>query len=196
VRLAAGYSRCPWTSRSVCGAGLSGMGSTSQRWPRHSNSKRHAVGLVLAMVLGITLLDLTSAGGIAVRHGSRRDNWRRYQDRTGFPGGIEKARCPRGLYGDSLTTWAAPVLHACNLNSRKWQQQRVAMRVHHLPPPEVMRHADGISADPRSHLTPSRNDRRSSPCSMLQRNPSRTSAGCRCRHRPRREHAVASGNQR
>ena len=57
-----------------------------------SNSKRHAVGLALAMVLGITLLDLTSAGGIAVRHGSRRDNWRRYQDRTGFPGGIEKAR--------------------------------------------------------------------------------------------------------
>ena len=46
-----------------------------------SNSKRHAVGLAFAMVLGITLLDLTSAGGIAVRDSSQRDNWRWYQDR-------------------------------------------------------------------------------------------------------------------
>ena len=59
---------------------------------RASNPKRHNVGLALAMVLGITLLDLASAPAVTARHGRQRGNWRHYQDRTGFPQGIEKAR--------------------------------------------------------------------------------------------------------
>jgi hypothetical protein len=59
---------------------------------RVSNPKRHNVGLALAMVLGITLLDLASAPGVTARHSRQRGNWRHYQDRTGFPHGIEKAR--------------------------------------------------------------------------------------------------------
>jgi hypothetical protein len=59
---------------------------------RPNNPKRENVGLALVMVLGTALLDLASAQGVTVRHGRHRGNERQYQDRSGFPQGIEKAR--------------------------------------------------------------------------------------------------------
>jgi len=59
---------------------------------RRSNPKRDNVGLALAMVVGITVLDLAGAQGTTVRHSRQRGNSRQYQDRSGFPHGIEKAR--------------------------------------------------------------------------------------------------------
>jgi hypothetical protein len=59
---------------------------------RADNPKRDNVGLALAMVLGIALLDLVSAQGVTSRHSRQHGNRQQYQDRTGFPQGIEKAR--------------------------------------------------------------------------------------------------------
>jgi hypothetical protein len=65
---------------------------------RPDNPKRDNVGLALAAVVGVTLLDLLGAQGVAARHhrrpaaGGAGDRWRRYRDRSGFPQGVEKAR--------------------------------------------------------------------------------------------------------
>jgi hypothetical protein len=57
---------------------------------RVSNPKRDNVALSLAIVLGITLLDLAGAQGATARR--QPGNRRQYSDRSGFPHGIEKAR--------------------------------------------------------------------------------------------------------
>jgi len=58
---------------------------------RRDNAKRDNVGMALAMVLGITVLDLVAAQAATSRH-SRNDTQRRYSDRSGFPGGVAQAR--------------------------------------------------------------------------------------------------------
>jgi hypothetical protein len=44
------------------------------------------------MVLGITLLDVLGAQANSGRHSHQRGTQRKYSDRSGFPGGVEKAR--------------------------------------------------------------------------------------------------------
>jgi len=59
---------------------------------RHDNPRRDNVGIAIAMVMSVTLLDLVTAEAANARH--RRDKGRRrsYGDRSGFPKGIEAAR--------------------------------------------------------------------------------------------------------
>ncbi len=64
---------------------------------RPGNPKRANAGLALAIVLGVTLLDVIGAQSVTSRHGRQRGNWRQYGDRSGFPHGVEKAR-------DAVTT--------------------------------------------------------------------------------------------
>jgi hypothetical protein len=59
---------------------------------RADNPKRHNVGLALAMVLGLSLLDVLGAQANSGRHRRQRGTQRKYADRSGFPGGVEKAR--------------------------------------------------------------------------------------------------------
>jgi hypothetical protein len=59
---------------------------------RADNPKRHNVGLALAMVLGITLLDVLAAQANSGLHSHQRGTQRKYSGRSGFPGGVEKAR--------------------------------------------------------------------------------------------------------
>jgi hypothetical protein len=59
---------------------------------RPSNPKRSNVGVALVALVGITLLDLVAAQGVAARHARRRDNVRDYRNRSGFPQGVAKAR--------------------------------------------------------------------------------------------------------
>jgi hypothetical protein len=56
------------------------------------NRKRENVGVALAMVAGITLLDVIAASATTVRHTRGRGEPRSYGDRSGFPGGIATAR--------------------------------------------------------------------------------------------------------
>lgn len=59
---------------------------------RPSNPKRGNVGLALIMLVGITVLDIVAAQGVAARHTRRRGNFRDYRGRSGFPQGAAKAR--------------------------------------------------------------------------------------------------------
>jgi hypothetical protein len=59
---------------------------------RASNRKRDNVGLALAVVLGITLLDLAAVQAVTARHSRQRGDLKKYQNRSGFPHGIDKAR--------------------------------------------------------------------------------------------------------
>jgi hypothetical protein len=59
---------------------------------RDDNPKRQNVALALAMVLGVTLLDIAAAQANAARHKQNRGQRRLYYDRSGFPQGVEAAR--------------------------------------------------------------------------------------------------------
>jgi hypothetical protein len=59
---------------------------------RHDNPKRDNVGIALAMVAGIALLDIIGAKGVTARHSRGAAKPRDYSDRSGFPGGLAAAR--------------------------------------------------------------------------------------------------------
>jgi len=56
------------------------------------NPKRGNVAIALALVLGITVLDVVGAQRVTARHRRRSEQIRDYRDRSGFPQGIERAR--------------------------------------------------------------------------------------------------------
>jgi hypothetical protein len=59
---------------------------------RADNPKRDNVAIALAMVLGVTLLDIAGAAGVK-KSQSRSDRpARTYRDRSGYPKGLENAR--------------------------------------------------------------------------------------------------------
>src|SRR3954468_19026522 len=59
---------------------------------RDDNPKRDNVAVALAMVLGVSLLDVIGAQSTSVRHRRGRGQTRLYQDRSGFPKGLAAAR--------------------------------------------------------------------------------------------------------
>jgi len=59
---------------------------------RPDNPKRDNAGLALAMLIGITLVDLLGGGGTTVRHSSARRQSHDYRNRSGFPRGVANAR--------------------------------------------------------------------------------------------------------
>ncbi len=58
---------------------------------RESNPKRDTVVLALAMVIGITALDVFAAQATAAHH-NRKGETRLYRTRTGFPKGLDAAK--------------------------------------------------------------------------------------------------------
>jgi hypothetical protein len=60
---------------------------------RANNPKRGNVGLALAMIAGITAIDLFAATAVMARHNRQGGgDERQYRDRSGFPQGLDKAR--------------------------------------------------------------------------------------------------------
>jgi hypothetical protein len=59
---------------------------------RPDNPKRDNVAIALAMVIGVTVLDVIAAQATSARHTRSRGPVRNYGDRTGFPGGVSAAR--------------------------------------------------------------------------------------------------------
>lgn len=60
---------------------------------RPDNPKRDNVGMALAAVLGVTVLDVIGAQGVTARHSRGSDSRRRnYLDRSGFPQGVQAAK--------------------------------------------------------------------------------------------------------
>jgi hypothetical protein len=77
---------------------------------RPGNPKRGNVGFALAMVIGITMLDVVAAQALAERHGRKRDGVRRYSDRSGFPNGVQSARGAARNFERPKDMRAAPAL--------------------------------------------------------------------------------------
>jgi len=59
---------------------------------RPGNRKRDKVGLAMAMVAGVALLDYVTAQEATTRHARGNGVRRLYHDRSGFPRGLENAR--------------------------------------------------------------------------------------------------------
>jgi hypothetical protein len=59
---------------------------------RDDNPKKQNVATAIAMVAGITLLDVVAAQGTTARHSRTSGDRHAYRDRTGFPGGLAAAR--------------------------------------------------------------------------------------------------------
>ena len=79
---------------------------------RHDNPKRDNVGIALAAVLGVTLLDIIGAQGVTARHSRPRGRPRSYRDRTGFPQGVQAARGAAKDFQVPPDMRAAPALAA------------------------------------------------------------------------------------
>lgn len=56
------------------------------------NARRDNIGLALAAVVGITVLDAVAAEEVTRRHSRGNGHVHSYRDRTGFPQGVESAR--------------------------------------------------------------------------------------------------------
>lgn len=59
---------------------------------RDDNPKKQNVATALAMVAGVSLLDLAAAGGTTARHSRKYGDRSIYGGRSGFPGGLAAAR--------------------------------------------------------------------------------------------------------
>jgi|ERR1700735_5050834 hypothetical protein len=59
---------------------------------RSANPQRANVGVVIGMVIGITVLDIVTAQLTTTVHARKPNEWRRYNDRSGFPGGVQQVR--------------------------------------------------------------------------------------------------------
>jgi len=59
---------------------------------RPDNPRRDNACLALLMVAGVTFLDLVAAGANTIRHGRHTGQRRSYDDRSGFPRGVEASR--------------------------------------------------------------------------------------------------------
>jgi hypothetical protein len=59
---------------------------------RGDNPKRDNVAIALAMVLGVTLLDIAGAKAAKTNQSRGERPPRTYRDRSGYPGGLERAR--------------------------------------------------------------------------------------------------------
>ena len=88
----------------VSGAGSRGTRSISQQlWRRvdETRAKRQAVGLTLAMLAGVAVIDLLAAQAVTTTHSRPSRPPRSYRDRSGYPQGLEAARGAAGRYRTS-----------------------------------------------------------------------------------------------
>ena len=79
---------------------------------RHDNLKVHNVLTALALVTGITLLDLMAAQGTAAVHRRTFGDRNIYRDRSGFPGGLAAAKGAAKDFQVPVDMRAAPALAA------------------------------------------------------------------------------------
>jgi hypothetical protein len=77
---------------------------------RPDNPKRDNVAITLAMLLGITALDVIGAQSTTSRHSRAKGEARRYNDRSGFPRGVQQARGAARDFKTPPDMRAAPVL--------------------------------------------------------------------------------------
>lgn len=77
---------------------------------RDDNPKRNNVGIALAAVIGVTLLDIVCAQGLTARHKRDHGQSRDYSDRSGWPRGIEASRGAASDFQVPLDMRASPMV--------------------------------------------------------------------------------------
>ncbi|HYZ64958.1 MAG TPA: hypothetical protein VE650_21095 [Acetobacteraceae bacterium] len=77
---------------------------------RPDNPKRDNVVIAIAMVVGITALDVLGAVGVKARHRRQGGSREQYRDRSGFPQGLEKSRGAARDFRTPPDMRAAPAL--------------------------------------------------------------------------------------
>jgi hypothetical protein len=103
---------------------------------RPDNPKRNNVGLALAMVAGVTLLDVIGARAASVRHNrSRNGNGRSYHDRSGFPQGVRAARGAARNFKEPSAERHAPLLSHERSRSASQDSQSGLQRCRELKEP-------------------------------------------------------------
>ena len=92
---------------------------------RHDNPKRDNVGIALAAVLGVTMLDIVGAQGVTARHGRSQRSATLLQRSVRLPEGCQGgARCSQGLPGAGG--------HASRTSPRSGVRSRASQRGHVL----------------------------------------------------------------
>jgi hypothetical protein len=74
------------------------------------NRKRGSAALALALVVGITALDVFAAQAATARHSRRGGTVRDYRDRSGYPHGIERSRGAAGNFRVPAEMTTEPLL--------------------------------------------------------------------------------------
>ena len=69
--------------------------ATLRRAMRRPNPRRDNVGLALAIVLGVTVLDILVAKSLSASRARNSRQWRDYSDRSGFPRGRQLQSQPQ-----------------------------------------------------------------------------------------------------
>jgi len=77
---------------------------------KSDNPKRDNVMIALAIVLGVTALDVLAAQATTTRHKRNSTEPRRYNDRSGYPKGIQHSLGAARKMAHALTARAIPVL--------------------------------------------------------------------------------------
>ena len=77
---------------------------------RSQNPKRGNVAIALAFVLGVTALDVLAAQATTTRHRRNGAEPRRYNDRSGYPRGIQHSRGAAREMAHALAPGAVPAL--------------------------------------------------------------------------------------
>jgi hypothetical protein len=79
---------------------------------RPDNPKRENVGIALAAVIGVTLLDVIGSAGTTARHTRMGSQPRDYRYRSGFPQGVAKARGAARDFGQTKAMRSPNALEA------------------------------------------------------------------------------------
>ena len=86
---------------------------------RDDNPKKQNVTTALALVAGITLLDIVAAQGTTARHSRTSGDRYIYRDRSGFPDGLPAARGAAKDFQVPVDMRAAPALAAVSDRARQ-----------------------------------------------------------------------------
>jgi hypothetical protein len=88
------------------------------------NPKKRNVGIAIAAVAGITLLDLVAAQALTVRHSRSASQTRSFADRSGFPQGAQKAKGAATRAAAGSSSRATPRNGAVEPTAQQLQQYR------------------------------------------------------------------------
>ncbi|HEV2748686.1 MAG TPA: hypothetical protein VGW34_15500 [Allosphingosinicella sp.] len=90
------------------GGDLVDLGTLAAGFRSGDDDQRRYAGYAIAAVAGITVIDVITAAMLTTETSEKRGETRDYSDRSGFPGGVDKARGAAGDFKTPKDFRAAP----------------------------------------------------------------------------------------